>query len=376
MLHSRLASPFEQSQEFGFGYDLDFKTLLNHGLGLSVFGAFFMSGQQVQILIADNKNGGFSGDASLDFHASFGGKSGGVFAAHGNFTREASDCPKEFTVDVGGFTHGFWVGLAGFWFGQFFDGLISFFHSGQNNHCGGFGILFGVVVGEFEVQPFFKVCQAMSAIANEFRPSAAGDDDTVVPLHVGKGHCVGVKSGLEGAFVKLAVLDDFMRGHQAEIGLDNAAEWRCAGDHFSGDAVNADVKIIKIAERINQILIGLDSSIVLNASNTDLTDAASVRICGFDIKRNKAVGAMKWASCGINHLIFKRIVDRRVRGNNLSARCGRGNPRCVGCIPQQPFQKPHRINPFGKNNVSYFKLPKVALILNNKSNVANIEEAS
>lgn len=300
MCASRNASQFQQAQEFGFADDFNQVSLLDHGFGLSVFGAFLMSSQQVQILIADNKNGGFFGDTAFDFHPCLGRKGCGTFAAHLYFACETGDYPKELAGIVSGFGHGFRVVLSGFVPAQFLDCFVGFFEGGKHDHGGGFGVFFGIVVLKIQPQFNFQVCQTVTSIILEFGPRASGDDDTVVPLHVGKGHGVSFKSGFEGTFVKLAVLDDFMCGHQLHVGFDDAVEWRCAFDHISGYAMNADVEIVKMGEWIDQVFIGRDGSIALNAGNSDLTDTASVRIGSLNVNSDEIIAFLKQVG-GINH---------------------------------------------------------------------------
>lgn len=301
-------------EEIGFANDADVLAKGDKFIGPSVLGAFGVSGECGNVLIADDQQGCFFGYACLDGDASVRGDSRSFGSRHGKLACKAGGVAVQWAVWVPiGFDAGrealFFVAPVGF--GQ--DAAVG--HSGllfsqQNDLGSGAGVLFRVVVLEVQPEVDFQVCQAVAAVIFEFRPSAAGDQYAVCPVGLDIWNGVGLTRRIQGAFVKFAVLDKLLAFKAfLERFVRLVKCWRICDGLFA-NAVNAHKGRVEVVAWINQGAGGHYLAVVCDACEANLANGGFVRVGCFNVNRNEAklpigklfVESDLWRSCGRNFL--------------------------------------------------------------------------
>src|SRR5690606_13154574 len=111
----------------------------------------------------------------------------------------------------------------------------------------------------------FQMPEAVSAVAAELGPCAAGDLDTVRPTPALLRETVGPAGAVDGAPVKGAVLDDEVLVEMGGNLPQNGRELRRAPDHRRVDAVQIHVEVGEGLFRVDQGADNINAAVMPNA---------------------------------------------------------------------------------------------------------------
>lgn len=158
----------------------------------------------------------------------------------------------------------------------------------QHNHGSRAGIFSGVMMVETQIQHLFQIGQTMPAIAFQLGPGPSGNPDAVAPAERRRLKAQKTMGGVDGLFVKVAVLNEMVPGKQRQKGFKRLMEGQGVCHMIRPDPVQANVEGIKVGARIDEHGKCLDAIIGLNAGEAYLADAGGIAAGGFNIQCDEA----------------------------------------------------------------------------------------
>jgi hypothetical protein len=278
-------------------------SLCDEFISFPMLRAFGFAFRQGKVLVSNNEQCDFLADASLDRDAGACGNGGRFGAGKGQFSGEAGDMAEQWACFVTLCRWRFFKRLCctfGFVLrGGYAPKILPAFDLGhQNNLCGCFGVLGGIVVLEVEIKGRFQVGQAVSAVTFELRPGVLCNFNAVVPFGKKRWQAIAFAGAIDGTFVKLAMLNEGVPIEEVAKCLNDFGKVWMAFNHSLVDAVQFDIEVGKLHFRVDQKAQRLNLTAIGYQCQPELTNTGCISVCGFDVDGDKSKGLFQHVVSG------------------------------------------------------------------------------
>lgn len=281
----------DQSEELSLTHDANFLPVLDKLFGLPMLAAYFLPVQQIQILIPDNQKSDLFGNASFYRYSCASSQCARFSSTQGQLPCEAGYVPKQGSVLVTFDRFGLLVVVS---FSRLFRAELLETFPGllfckQNHLRRSLGIFYRVVMIKLEAKYLFQVGEAVASVSFQFGPSPSRHYHAVMPSGAYDWKAVPLASTIDCAFVKAAVLNNWVSLHEAPERVNRIWKTWCVGHTSLINAMQIDIEGIKVGFRIDQGAEAESAPLIVENRETKLANAGRVAVGCFHVDGNKPV---------------------------------------------------------------------------------------